>query len=187
MVLEPDGLKSDNNITSQLNLSSTKAGEIHVDLIIWTLVGTGIIIIIILIIIMIKVCSSKKTGITKNQEDVTYENLCNESGTPTTFPRSARLEETYLRPSDCRESPYANLTADNETYALPYVEKNIENLYSKPVSKSERGKVAHSKTSLTAAKRTEPVYAEIDVDPKIFNKNVNTAIEYATVVTQSQD
>ncbi|RVE49590.1 hypothetical protein evm_005722 [Chilo suppressalis] len=201
--LKEDQKPISDNMNSMFNKTSDQDSDVSIRvIIIYSLAGVGILFILILLIVIIKILTSKKVNSRRqNQEDVTYENLQNESASPTSFPRAARLEEIYLTPSDSSaESPYAYPTNESETYALPYTAKNIEELYSKPVPKSQRDKPSNQKQLYSAvlpkSMRNRPVhktddvtYAQIEINTKksLSKPDRNPNSDYATIMDVNVD
>ncbi|CAH0404446.1 unnamed protein product [Chilo suppressalis] len=201
--LKEDQKPISDNMNSMFNKTSDQDSDVSIRvIIIYSLAGVGILFILILLIVIIKILTSKKVNSRRqNQEDVTYENLQNESASPMPFPRAARLEEIYLTPSDSSaESPYAYPTNESETYALPYTAKNIEELYSKPVPKSQRDKPSNQKQLYSAVlpknMRNRPVhktddvtYAQIEINTKksLSKPDRNPNSDYATIMDVNVD
>jgi hypothetical protein len=100
------------------------------------------------------------------------------------FPSAPKLEETYLDPADCQESPYAyTRNYEAETYALPY-NRPIEELYTKPIPKSQRKNPPLYSVVLPKSKKREVTDTEIAVSPSKNKPRVVDETIYATVINQ---
>lgn len=133
--------------------------------------------------------------------DPTYENLSNERQFP------PNLETNYQRPFDrIDEEPQYACTGQEPPYSVPYVEKDLNKLYARPIPKNQRQKPVqdlysevlpktHRKNQVTYAdiefnsnkkktkvKNEEPLYSEIQKEDNYANLNPKQNPSYDNVI-----
>ncbi|KAL4711350.1 hypothetical protein ACJJTC_019191 [Scirpophaga incertulas] len=146
----------------------------------WVL-ATGVLILLIIISLIIY-CFAYRTRRTQNKRtQELYENLCEVNLQSEQFPNSRKLEQTYMTTVDAIKTDSGDTL---NPYSLPYVEKDLNNLYSKPIPKNQRQAIAshHYASVIPKSQRgkEEISYAELNLGKtKDFQKNIMP--EYAAV------
>lgn len=91
--------------------------------------------------------------------DITYENLRNDRQFP------PNLETNYARPFD-RLDEDATYACPSQQYSVPYVEKDVNQLYAKPIPKNQRQKPKQELYTEVLPKslcnKNNPTYAELE-------------------------